>query len=1654
MKKRFLSVLLCLCLVVGMLPTITPTAQAAGTGVIDRLNSLRTKYPNGAYWNHYVSRPGQDCDSLSAWDETYANSVTNTACAHHGDGYSGNYVGLYDCNRFDGGSQCWGFACKIFYDVFGVKCSTLARDYTSANIKPGDYVRFGTDLNGHSAVVLTRNGDNFTIVECNFGTSAADRCQIKWGRQVTISGGSLGWKIAYCIHAPQDVYDRVNGSATTPSVNLGNDFYAYIKSGVGNVYLANQNSNAETARANILDPRQMWQFIWDDSRRCYKIISLYDGRCLNVDYGNYVNGSDVRLYDDNGDPAERWRLKRDNGDVYWIMPYASDLHLDVAGGYSTPGTNVQLYADIGSGNVAQKFEIIKIPNISSVLPRYANNGLPEDFYAEISYNGVYFETSGTITESGKNMDVLTSHTRNSTDPKQIWHFIRQNDGSYKIKNEFSGNWILDVMGANAGNGVTIRMWYDDSGHACQKWYLVNSPGENSYRVLSALGYPGNRYSIDLHNADGAKVQLWQQNANSWQWLNITPISYTKPAPPSAPTNIRVSATPERTKISWSAVPEVSSFDKREYQVILWDSNDNLVKSWRQTGTYYTYDNLSVGSYFVMIRAINTKYPISSSNYSSAYTTQTFTVRPFVSITLSAFPAEGGKVYGAGTDYQDGNVTTIQAVPNDGYHFVEWRHKGGTSYSNQPYLTFTVAGALDLEAVFEQDAPPTPNQYTIQVSADPSGGGDVTGGGTYTEGTSITVTATAKEGHRFVNWTEADHAVSSDASYSFTVTDDRNLTAIFEEIPVDPDPEPTKYTVALNASLAAGGTVTGGGSYAENTSITVTAVPNSGYQFEGWQENGSLISSNARYTFTVSENRTLIAIFKKNEPPTCAITAVATAGGSVSGSGVYKAGVNVTLTATPNSGYRFVSWTENGNVVNESTTYTFMAEKDRTVTAVFEAENKPGPTKYIVQVIASPSEGGTVTGGGQYTGNETITISATPNAGYHFVKWENRGTVSTDPIYKFMAGSNLTFTAVFEANTPEPTQTYTIAVSTSSAEQGSVTGGGSFERGSLVTISATPNDGYQFVEWQLNGQQISTTASYTFTANDNHTFTAVFQERPQAPDIKTYSINVSTAGGGTVSGSGLYVENGSVTIRATHNSGYQFVEWLSDGRSVSTSDSYTFTATEDKSFIAVFEQRSDPPAPPVSTTYTIRVSADPAGGGTVSGGGNFKEGTSVTVTAAPNSGYRFTGWTENGYQVSTDSSYTFTISADRTFTAQFTSTGGSSSGNHSSSSSPGSSSSSRPSTKPSTTTPIPVSTSKTPSSGATTTAAPSVSAKDNVATSVITSEIADEIIKQAVSNDSGHVVIAPDIKGDAAKVTVTVPSSVLNEIKQKTDAGLIFSSPLADIAFTNSGLSDASGQDTVTITTKRAGNSLEVSVAIGNQTVKTISGGAILTVPITQGASGTVAVLINDDGTRQVIRKSVANESMMTVPVDGSARLEIINNAKNFADVPVGNWATDAVAFVSAHELFNGTSDNTFSPDLPMTRGMLAVVLHNLENNPKQDFSAAFSDVAVSAWYSNAVIWAAGQNIVSGYGNRRFGPNDKITREQLAVMLWRYAGMPTPNSKELWFSDADQVGSFALDAICWAVENGVINGKGNGTLDPKGFATRAQVAQILRNYLKR
>ena len=176
----------------------------------------------------------------------------------------------------------------------------------------------------------------------------------------------------------------------------------------------------------------------------------------------------------------------------------------------------------------------------------------------------------------------------------------------------------------------------------------------------------------------------------------------------------------------------------------------------------------------------------------------------------------------------------------------------------------------------------------------------------------------------------------------------------------------------------------------------------------------------------------------------------------------------------------------------------------------------------------------------------------------------------------------------------------------------------------------------------------------------------------------------------------------------------------------------------------------------------------------------------------------------------------------------------------------------------------------------------------------------------------------------------------------------------------------------------------------------------------------------------------------------------------FTDVDTAKWYHLSVDYVLTHKIMNGVSSRVFAPNANLTRGMLVQILYNLEGKPKGT-AANFPDVQADAWYAEAVGWAAANKVVTGYADGTFRPNDAVTREQAAAILYRYAqskGIDVSvgeNTNILSYVDVQQASEYAIPALQWAVGAGVLNGKNGGRLAPTGTATRAEIAAIMQRW---
>ena len=211
------------------------------------------------------------------------------------------------------------------------------------------------------------------------------------------------------------------------------------------------------------------------------------------------------------------------------------------------------------------------------------------------------------------------------------------------------------------------------------------------------------------------------------------------------------------------------------------------------------------------------------------------------------------------------------------------------------------------------------------------------------------------------------------------------------------------------------------------------------------------------------------------------------------------------------------------------------------------------------------------------------------------------------------------------------------------------------------------------------------------------------------------------------------------------------------------------------------------------------------------------------------------------------------------------------------------------------------------------------------------------------------------------------------------------------------------------------------------------------IPVSNVNSGTVAVIVHEDGTEEIVKNSKPTEDGVQLTVAGNTVVKIIDNTKDFIDTR-NHWSRDEVNFVASRDIFNGVGNNLFGVSQPMTRGMVNTVLARLagiDTTPKNG----------QKWYEVGTEWAKSKGITDGTN-----PEASVTREQLATLLYRFYGSPAI-SGTLRFADAGAVSAYAQDALLWATQNGIMNGVGNNCVAPSADAQRAQVAAMMARYLK-
>lgn len=396
---------------------------------------------------------------------------------------------------------------------------------------------------------------------------------------------------------------------------------------------------------------------------------------------------------------------------------------------------------------------------------------------------------------------------------------------------------------------------------------------------------------------------------------------------------------------------------------------------------------------------------------------------------------------------------------------------------------------------------------VVSAAGTTGSGEVTGAGRYKRGSLVTIVASPASGSGFVGWYEGDALISNEQVYRIEVKKNTNLKAIFNG-------SSTKVKVSVTVNPAGKATISGEGMYSINTQATLQCVPVTGYGFDYWEIDGVRYTINP-LTFGVTKTTNVIC---KLVPPKRDLTLLGSPSGifQLSGAGAYSVNDPVTVKANLLSqDYEFAGWYRDSvipsNLISTNATHSFnMPDQDL---VLYASANEKTIENYF-EIRVSSGAGGTTSPAGvnSYKEGTTIRITAQPASGYSFLEWRAGGPSGIKLDYPASFQHTVTgdyyFYALFmKDEEPEPEQ---VLIKTNS-DRGGLTEPvfQYYAKGSRVTITATPWSGYNFVEWRLggrDGQVVSRSASYTFIANSNATYWAVFEEKPE----ETYPVHIKVS----------------------------------------------------------------------------------------------------------------------------------------------------------------------------------------------------------------------------------------------------------------------------------------------------------------------------------------------------------------------------------------------------------------------------------------------------------------------------------------------------------------------------------------------------------------
>ena len=808
--------------------------------------------------------------------------------------------------------------------------------------------------------------------------------------------------------------------------------------------------------------------------------------------------------------------------------------------------------------------------------------------------------------------------------------------------------------------------------------------------------------------------------------------------------------------------------------------------------------------------------------------------------------------------------------------------------------------------------------------------------------------------------------------------------------------PAEHTITVTTE--GGGTASASSAKAVvGTEIRLTAKPDEGYRFKEWEVmSGNVTIKDDKFTMP-SANVEVKAVFEKDAPaPTEFIVTVTSGGNGTASASPAKAaaGTEITLTATPNTGYHFKEWQViSGNVTIKDDKF-LMPDSNVEVKAIFEEDAPPVPTDPAKPNIS-------VTGTYTYNGSvHTATVS-----GYDPATMDISGNTATDAgDYTVRVTSKTGKWA--DGSTDAVTAAWSIGKATQEAPNGLIgvaptTEGGS--DGKITGVDAT-------MEYRAESETIYTACTgieienlsagnyFVRYAEDNNHFASpdvevtVGEGKPLADFTITFNGN-----GGSGSMEPVTVKAGTNYILPacgfTAPADQEFKAWEIGGAEYKVGDSYT--VDRDTEIKALWENSVITP-----TTYTVTVGNDGNGTGTATPS-TAATGTEITLTATPKEGYHFKEWQViSGNVTIKDNKFTMPDGnvevkaifekdappASTEFIVTFDGNGG------------------------------------TPSVSSMTTT-------DQKLTSLPSASR-----RGSYSFDGWYTE-----KSGGTKITTAT----------------VFSANTTVYAhWTYTGGGGGGYNPPVTYYTLRFETGGGSDIPSVRETYNTYID---LTkyVPTWRGHT-----FIGWYSERSLTNKvsSVYLTKDMTVYAGWRVDENPGTGANPFTDVSEKDWFYGDVMFVYENGLMLGTSKTLFSPHGTATRGMMATILWRMEGSPAPKGKNSFTDVEAGKWYADAITWTAENGIFAGYGKDKFGPDDPITREQLAAIFYRYADYKgydlTVKGNLDKFKDADKITDYAETAMGWAVGSGLVKGKSGNLLDPQGTATRAEIAAMLHRFIEK